>query len=177
MKYLRDLKGSKTKPPWVNMMRDNVVAALRKVTTDAKDVEKPPKDELIPWLYGNCWSFSLALEEVYGYELQLLKNKDDDDPDLPEVLDHAFTTRGAHAIDAAGVTTIPKLLKRYDSEIDKDEDELGSLINDMSMDYSDAGYSIDDAVKFIRKYHDFYNISSGIEGYELTPQEIRNVLG
>ena len=138
--------------------------------TRVEAVINPSKEEIIPWLYGNCWSFAIGLDEVYGYAPQILVNEDG-------VPDHAFATSGAHAVDASGVTSLTRLINRYpENHIDDEEDDPYHLISEMSRDHSDTGYSIDDAVEFIKKYSTFYDSKTNTKGYELTHSEIKRLL-
>jgi hypothetical protein len=128
---------------------------------------RPSKNDIIPWVYGNCWSFAVGLAEVYGYAPQILANEDD----LP---DHAFVTSGSHAVDGSGVTTLSKLVNRFpENHVDEEEDDPYHLISEMSRDHSDSGYTMDDAIEFIKKYRDFYDTAKGMQGYELTHSEVK----
>jgi hypothetical protein len=138
------------------------------VTAEYKIVAKPTKDEIVRWVYGNCWSFAVALVDEFGYVPKVIL----DEQGHP---DHAFAESGRFAIDASGVLTKQKLKARFPHckiESLHQGDDPYFLFTEMAQDYSEPGYTVDDARQFIKKHQDYYDATKNNHSYQLTQQDV-----
>lgn len=135
-------------------------------------MQKPTKKQIVPWTYGFCWSFAVALlDEFPEYQARVVLAHGSPDHAI------AIDPTKKFVIDASGVTPIAQFRKRYPgcriSALYKDDDPYYLFLN-MMRAYATKEKQDTDAAKLIKEFRDYYDAAKNQESYEITQEDVDN---
>lgn len=144
-----------------------------------ENISVSDEDNAFNFLHGDCGLFAAMLSDIYGYEIECIRETQDDDS--PGKLIHAFcvtTLNNKKAyIDVRGITTDSDIFyKEFENQITYLKDSNAFLFIDDEGYEKEAivehfkckdelfggdleGWSDDDIKRFIYDYRDYYNIN------------------